>query len=180
MSKKWDVDTLKTCAGISRSGSIQLGVLVSVQGQAKGAGPRPKSPRHTAAGHCDAPGQREPEVQQQILAGRPGKPRVRQSLTKHTPLSGGPTKPPLVLPERQSASTQSASSWTMASSPPEMQLQRMGTALVFVQPLEEGKASGASVMIELQSGVPVTCPQMAPQTPPRPCISPARAFLFYK
>jgi len=41
----------------------------------------------------------------------------------------------------------------MASSPPELQLQRMGTSLVFVQPMEDGKASGSSVMIELQSGV---------------------------
>lgn len=50
--------------------------------------------------------------------------------------------------------TEPAPECTMASSPPEMQLQRMGTALVFVQPLEEGKASGSSVMIELQSGGP--------------------------
>ena len=48
----------------------------------------------------------------------------------------------------------SATESSMASSPPEMQLQRMGTALVFVQPMEDGKASGSSVMIELQSGVP--------------------------
>ena len=40
----------------------------------------------------------------------------------------------------------------MASAQPELQLQRMGTSLVFVQPLKDGKASGSSVMIELQSG----------------------------
>ena len=54
----------------------------------------------------------------------------------------------------------------MASSPPEMQLQRMGTALVFVQPLEEGKASGSSVMIELQSGVPVPWASHGKTAPP--------------
>ena len=46
----------------------------------------------------------------------------------------------------------------MASSPLQMQLQRMGTALVFVQPMEDGKASGSSVMIELQSGRPCHLP----------------------
>lgn len=41
---------------------------------------------------------------------------------------------------------------SMAPPRPELQLQRMGTSLVFIQPLESGKASGSSVMVELQSG----------------------------
>jgi hypothetical protein len=40
----------------------------------------------------------------------------------------------------------------MASAQPELQLQRMGNSLVFVQPLKHGEASGSSVMIELNSG----------------------------
>ena len=41
---------------------------------------------------------------------------------------------------------------SMAPPRPELQLQRMGNSLVFIQPLESGKASGSSVMVELQSG----------------------------
>ena len=40
----------------------------------------------------------------------------------------------------------------MVSAQPELQLQRMGNSLVFVQPLKDGQASGPSVMIELNSG----------------------------
>lgn len=41
---------------------------------------------------------------------------------------------------------------SMASPRRELQLQRMGNSLIFIQRLEGGKASGSSVMIELQSG----------------------------
>ena len=40
----------------------------------------------------------------------------------------------------------------MATPPTEMRLQHMGASLVFLQPLKDGKAAGASLMVELQSG----------------------------
>lgn len=41
---------------------------------------------------------------------------------------------------------------TVATPPTEMRMQRMGASLVFLQPLRDGKAAGASLMVELQSG----------------------------
>ncbi len=149
-SEQTCADTILSCAGFSRIGSVQLGVLVPVQRQAKAAEPSFRSPKRPAAGHCDAPGPRKPEVQQQVLAGRAGRPRLRQSLTKCKPLSGSP----IPHPNNHLLDIEPTAELSMTSSPPQMQLQRMGTALVFVQPMEDGKASGSSVMIELQSGKP--------------------------
>ena len=41
---------------------------------------------------------------------------------------------------------------TVAGPPTDLRLQRMGASLVFLQPLRDGKAAGASLMVELQSG----------------------------